>query len=321
LPLRPTILFFLLEVNLSILTALSERTSRFPPKLNYRRKLAITGFLFVVPSLAFFAAFAFWPMINAFYLSFFEYDLLTPKEWVGIQQYVDLFQSKVFINSLKTTIIYAFAYAVPIMVISLALAIMLNQNIRFRTFFRATFFSPIVMPLVVLAIIWSLFLHPFGPFNAVFLKPFTDDLIPWLRSTDHALFAVTIMAVWRAVGYYTVIFLAGLQNIPPEYYEAARIDGASNWKVFQHITWPLLKPTTLFIVIISVINALRHFDAIWIMTLGGPGDATRVLAVLIYETGLVFLRMGRASAMSVIMFIMVMAFTVFQLRFFRGDLY
>ena len=99
------------------------------------------------------------------------------------------------------------------------------------------------------------------------------------------------------------------------------IDGANNWKVFRHITWPLLKPTTLFIVIISVVNALRHFDAIWIMTGGGPGDATRVLSVLIYETGLVFLRMGRASAMSVIMFILVMVFTIFQIRFFRGDLY
>jgi ABC-type sugar transport system permease subunit len=283
--------------------------------------LAITGFLFVLPALAFFALFAFWPMINAFYLSFFKYDLLTPKEWVGLKQYVDLFQSRVFLSSLRTTIIYAFAYAVPILFISLGLAVILNQNIRFRTFFRATFFSPIVMPLVVLAIIWSLFLHPFGPFNAVFLKPFTDNLIPWLRSTKHALFAVTLMAVWRAVGYYTVIFLAGLQNIPGEYYDAARIDGANRWRIFRHITWPLLKPTTLFALIISVINALRHFDAIWIMTGGGPGDATRVLAVLIYETGLVFLRMGRASAMSVILFIMVMVFTVFQLRFFQEDLY
>ena len=206
---------------MSILAALSNKTGRFTLKIDYRRKRALTGFLFVVPALAFFAAFAFWPMINAFYLSFFEYDLLTPKEWVGMKQYIDLFQSKVFLGSLRTTIIYAIGYAVPLLFISLGLAVVLNQKIRFRTFFRATFFSPIVMPLVVLAIIWSLFLHPFGPLNAIFLKPFTNNLIPWLRSTRHALFAVAIMAIWRAVGYYTVIFLAGLQNIPTEFYDAA----------------------------------------------------------------------------------------------------
>lgn len=287
--------------------------------LRYHQKLAITGFLFILPALAFFAVFAFWPMLNAFYLSLFDYDMLTPKEWVGISQYTDLFASDTFRNSLKTTIVYAFAVSIPIWILSLGIAILLNQKIHIRTFFRAVFFSPVVMPLIVLAIIWTFLYHPYGAFNSIVMSPFTDKYIPWLKSPQYALIAVSIMAIWRATGYYAVIFLAGLQNIPREFYEAASIDGANSWQLFRNITWPLLKPTTLFVVIVSVINALRHFDAIWVMTGGGPGDATRVLSVLIYETGLVFLRMGRASAMSVVLFLFIMIFTVFQLRLFRGE--
>lgn len=291
----------------------------FPPlHITYRSKLSFTGFLFVVPALVFFSIFAFWPMINAFYLSLFNYDMLTTKQFIGLGNYAALMESPVFISSLKTTAIYAFGVSVPIWILSLVVAMLLNQKLRLRTFFRAIFFSPMVMPLVILAVIWSLLYHPFGPINSVLLSPFIKDLPAWLKSSQHALLAVIIMAIWRATGYYAVVFLAGLQNIPNEYYEAARLDGANTWAVFWNITWPLLMPTTSFVVVVSIINALRHFDAIWVMTGGGPGDATRVLAVLIYETGLSYFRMGRASAMSVILFIFVMGFTIIQLRLFRS---
>jgi ABC-type sugar transport system permease subunit len=289
------------------------------PWLTYRRRLSLTGILFILPALAYFALFAFWPIINAFYLSLHEYDLLSDKRWVGLAQYAGLLRSSSFLNSLRTTAIYAFGVSVPIWVLSLLLALLLNQNIRFRTFFRTVFFAPIVMPLVVLAIIWTLLYHPFGPINSFLLTPFTNETIPWLNSNRYALLAVIIMAVWRATGYYGVIFLAGLQNIPTEYYEAARLDGAGTVALFRFITWPLLRPTTLFVVVVSLINALRHFDAIWIMTGGGPGQATTVLSVLIYETGWVFLEMGKASAMSVILFLFALGFTVVQLRLFRQD--
>jgi multiple sugar transport system permease protein len=285
--------------------------------LTYRRRLALTGFLFVVPALLYFTVFAFYPMANAFYLSLHDYDLLSPPRWVGVRQYEFLFSNPGFLNSLRTTAIYAFGVSVPIWVLSMALALLLNQNIRFRTFFRTVFFAPIIMPLVVLAVIWTLLYHPFGPINSVVLAPFIERSIPWLNSNQHALLAVIILAVWRAAGYYAVIFLAGLQGIPNEYYEAAKLDGADGWALFRFITWPLLRPTTLFVVVISIINALRHFDVIWIMTGGGPGSATQVLSILIYQTGWVFLRMGRASAMSVILFVVALAFTVFQLRLFR----
>jgi len=287
----------------------------------YRTRQSWTGFLFVLPALVFFTLFAFWPMINAFYLSLFNYDMLTPKEFIGLGNYQSLLESDTFLNSLKTTAVYAFGVSIPIWFLSLVTAMLLNQKLRLRTFFRAVFFSPMVMPLVILAVIWSLLYHPFGPINSVLLSPFIQiqDLPAWLRSSQHALIAVIIMAVWRATGYYAVVFLAGLQNIPNEYYEAARLDGASPWAVFLNITWPLLRPTTLFVVVVSIINSLRHFDAIWVMTGGGPGDSTRVLSVLIYETGLTFWKMGKASAMSVVMFIFVMAFTIIQLRLFRSE--
>lgn len=288
----------------------------------YHRRLALTGFLFALPALLYFAIFAFYPMVNAFYLSLHDYDLLSPPRWVGLRNYEFLFQSAPFLNSLKTTALYAFGISVPIWVFSMVLALMLNQNIRFRTFFRTVFFAPIVMPLVVLAIIWTLLYHPFGPINAIILAPLFNQTIPWLSSSQHALLAIVIMAIWRATGYYGVIFLAGLQSIPNEFYEAARLDGAGTWNLFRHITFPLLRPTTLFVVVVSIINALRHFDVIWIMTGGGPGDATRVLSVLIYETGWGFLRMGRASAMSVVLFSIALLFTVVQLRLLRTrDLY
>ncbi|MBK9125506.1 MAG: sugar ABC transporter permease [Chloroflexi bacterium] len=287
------------------------------PWLTYGRRLGFTGFFFVLPALIYFTLFAFYPMANAVRLSFYNYNLLSPPRWIGFGNYEFLFGSREFVESLGTTIIYAFGISVPIWVLSMILALMLNQNIRLRTFFRTVFFAPIVMPLVVLAIIWSLLYHPFGPINTVLLAPFINQTIPWLNSNQHALLAVIILAVWRATGYYGVIYLAGLQNIPNEYYEAARLDGANNWQLFRFITFPLLRPTTLFVVVVSIINALRHFDVIWIMTGGGPGDATRVLSVLIYETGWIFLRMGRAAAMSVILFLLALSFTVVQMWFFR----
>jgi multiple sugar transport system permease protein len=300
-------------------TAAKSRPGLFAGLIPHRNQLKLTGILFILPALAYFAVFAFWPMVNAFWLSLHNYDLLSDLVFVGFRNYERLLNNQTFRTSVGVTILYAFGVSVPIWVLSMGLALLLNQNIRFRSFFRTVFFTPIVMPLVVLAVIWTLFYHPFGPINAVFVEPFTGQTIPWLQSNQHALLAVIIMAVWRATGYYGVIFLAGLQNIPTEYYEAARLDGASGGQVFRFITWPLLRPTTVFVVVVSIINALRHFDAIWIMTGGGPGNATRVLSVLIYETGLIFFEMGRASAMSVILFIFALGFTIAQLRLFRSN--
>lgn len=308
------------------MASLAQRTTADKPNafarfFTYRRRLSLTGMLFILPALLYFSVFAFWPMLNAFYLSLFDFDLfsIATKEFIGLDQYSRLLTDPTFGASFRTTAIYAFGVSVPIWIISMVLALLLNQNIRFRTFFRTVFFAPIVVPLAVLAIVWALLYHPSGPINSFFLAPFVREAIPWLNTGQYALLAVIIMAVWRAAGYYGVIFLAGLQGIPNEYYEAARLDGANAAALFRYVTWPLLRPTTVFVVVVSLINALRHFDAIWIMTQGGPGDATRVLSVLIYETGLRDYDMGRASAMSVFLFLAALVFTVIQLRLFSTD--
>lgn len=287
--------------------------------LTYQQRLSLTGFAFVLPALVFFAVFAFWPMLNAFYLSFFRYDLLSAPQWTGLANYVELANSSTFLHSLRLTGIYAIGYCVPIWVLALGLSLILNQPIRLRGFFRTVYFAPIVMPLVVLSVIWVLLYNTMGPINMSFTRPLFNKVIPWLSSQQYALPAVLVMAIWRATGYYAVIFLAGLQDIPREYYEAARLDGAGIWATFRHITWPLLKPTTAFVVIVSFISAIRHFDAIWVMTRGGPADATRILAVLIYETGWQFFRMGRAAAMSVVLFAAVLGLTIVQLRLLREE--
>lgn len=304
----------------NLATAVSAGRKRWV-NLTYRRRLALTGILFILPALLYFAVFAFVPMLSAFYHSLFNFDLfdIGNKTFVGLRQFERLLRNTTFLNSLRTTAFYAFGVSIPIWILSLLLALLLNQNIRFRTFFRTVFFAPIVMPLVVLAVIWTLLYHPAGPINSFLLSPFLTQTIPWLNRENTALLAVIIMAVWRATGYYGVIFLAGLQAIPNEFYEAARLDGAGTWALFRWITFPLLRPTTVFVVVVSIINALRHFDAIWIMTGGGPGNATRVLSVLIYETGLVNYALGVASAMSVILFLLALAFTVVQLRLFRTN--
>lgn len=290
-------------------------------RLRYQQRQSLYGFFFILPIALYYAYFALWPMLNAVYLSFFKYDLLSRPEFIGVSQYIALIRTPTFIKSLSVTAVYVIAVNVPVWILSISVAMVLNAKIRGRTFFRTVIFSPIVMPLAVLAVIWSLLYNPVGPINEWILKPFLHAPLPWLNSERLALVAVILMAVWRAFGYYSVLFLAGLQNISTEYYEAARIDGAGPWLIFSKITWPLLRPTTLFVIIISVINTLRHFDAIWIMTKGGPVDATRVLSILIYETGWTYFSMGKASAMSVFLLIALLLFSALQFKLFKSSEY
>ena len=292
------------------------RAVRVRGRWSVERQQALWGVLFVAPAVLYFGVFSLYPMLSAVVLSFFDYDLLQAPRFAGLEVYRELFSSAIFRNSLRVTALYVALVTVPIWVLALGLAELLNRQLRLRGFFRTIYFTPTVIALVVVAVIWRLMYNGRGPINA--MLDWLTPPVPWLTSGTFALDAVAITAVWRGVGYYAVIFLAGLQNIPHEYREAARIDGASEWQVFRHITWPLLMPTTALVVILSVINTLRHFDTIWIMTNGGPGDATRVLAIYIYESAFTFFKMGQAAAASVVLFVCVLIFSLFQLRLFRS---
>ncbi len=281
--------------------------------------IAIAMMIVVATSIAVIAIFRFFPMLQAFYVSLTSYDLLSPPVFIGLNNFVDLVQDPSFINSAQVSVTYVVFSVVPVWVLSLSLALLFNRSIRGKNLFRAAVFMPVVMPAVVNAVVWMFMYQQDGVVNTI-IGWFGVDPVPWLRSSAWALWAVIIIGIWRATPYYMVIFLAGLQAIPEEYYEAAQIDGANGWAQFRHITLPLLQPTTMLVVVMSVIVALKVFAVPLIMTGGGPADATRVLPLFIYQTAFEFFKMGRAAAMSVFLFIAMMIFTVFQIRLFsRGE--
>jgi len=286
-------------------------------RLNLSAKQALFGYAILLPTVAILVIFRFLPMLQAFYFSLHEYDLIRPARFVGLENFIDLVQDPLFLNSARVSIAYVVLSCVPVWVLSLALAVLFNREIRAKNLFRSAAFMPVVMPMVVNAVVWTFMYHQDGVVNTI-LAWFGVDPIPWLRSSTWALWAVILIGIWRATPYYMVIFLAGLQAIPNEYYEAAKIDGADAWTEFRHITLPLLKPTTLLVMVMSVIVAMKVFAVPLIMTGGGPADSTRVLPLFIYQTAFEFFKMGRAAAMSVFLFAAVMVFTLFQIRLFSG---
>ncbi len=282
-------------------------------------KQAAFGFAILVPTLVILCIFRFLPMLQAFVISFSKYDLIHPAEFVGLANYADLIQDPLFLKSVRVSLTYVVFSVLPVWPLSLALAVLFNQSIFLKNVLRSAVFMPVVMPAVVMAVVWTFMYHQDGVINTI-LDWAGIDPIPWLRSSSTALWAVILIGIWRATPYYMVIFLAGLQAIPVEYYEAAEIDGASKWASFWRITLPLLRPTTLLVMVMTVIVAMKVFAVPLIMTGGGPSDSTRVLPLFIYQTAFEFFDMGRAAAMSVFLFVGVMLFSVAQIRIFtRGE--
>jgi len=276
------------------------------------------GLLFALPAMVFFSIFLIYPTINAFYLSLFKYDILTKPIFIGFQNYIGLFSETGFWNSFGVTCIYVFGTAFPIMIISLIAALVLNQSVAGRGFYRTVFYLPSVMSLVAVAIIFSGVFNAYGVIN-YFLSFFIkwDKPIYWLAEIPYALIAIITVRVWRAFGYYMVIYLAGLQNIPQDYYDAATIDGVGWWSRFRYITWPLLAPTTVIVGLISVVNAFQAFTVPYVMTKGGPAEATRILPIMLYQVGFQYFKMGRAATVSVIIFVIIAVFAIIQFRLSR----
>jgi multiple sugar transport system permease protein len=302
------------------LTAHAER-----PKLKRRMwfgvsgKQAAFGYVIILPTLAILFVFRFLPMLQAFYFSLTQYDLVHPPKFIALANFVDLLHDPLFLKSARVSLTYVVFSVVPVLPLSLGLAMLFNRSLFIKNVLRSAVFMPVVMPAVVMAVVWTFMYQQDGVINTI-LGWFDIDPVPWLRSSSTALWAVILIGIWRATPYYMVIFLAGLQAIPTDYYDAAKIDGASNWKSFWYITLPLLKPTTLLVVVMNVIVAMKVFAVPLIMTGGGPADSTRVLPLFIYQTAFEFFDMGRAAAMSVILFVAVMLFSFIQVRLFtRGE--
>ncbi len=284
---------------------------------------AIAAYLFLLPNLVGFLVFTVLAVVASAAISLTNWDLLSAPEFVGLDNYRALLTDDPLFRKVLVNTAYFTGVSVPLaIVISLALALALNQGIRGLPIFRAAYFMPVITAMVVVALIWRWFYNPdFGVLNYLLLKLGVDNPPNWLASQQWAMPAVIIMAVWKQLGYNMVIFLAGLQAIPDSLYEAAAIDGAGRWARFRHITLPLLTPTTFFILIVSLIGSLQVFDAVLVLTGGGPANATRTIVFHIWEQAFQFLKMGYAAAVAWILFFLIFAITLVQWRLQRRWVY
>jgi multiple sugar transport system permease protein len=282
-----------------------------------RGQQRLAGYGFLLPDVVLLAVFVALPILGAFYISFHDWSGLGAREWVGTQNYERLVQDTRFIDSLRVTVIYTFTFVPLLVCISLGLAMLVNSGIKLMGLWRTAFFAPFMVSLVVASVIWGFMLqNPGGVINAI-IGGFGIDPQPWLGSTRLALISVIMVGLWQGVGYSMVIFLAGLQDIPRVYYEAATVDGAGAWRQFRSITIPLLKRTSVFVIIIAFISALQMFDEVFVLTGGGPAGATTTTVYYIYETAFRFLELGYASALAVVLFFVILVFSLIQLRVFR----
>ncbi|CAM4121767.1 carbohydrate ABC transporter permease [Lederbergia lenta] len=270
------------------------------------------AFILLLPSLIGFLIFVLFPVVASFFLSFTSWDLLTPIQWIGFENYINLFNDETFKKVLWNTL-YFTVVTVPVgIIISLFLAVALNQKIRFIKFYRAAYFLPVISSMVAVAVVWQWIYNPeYGLLN--FILSLTGIQGPsWLSDTKWAMPAVMITSIWKGLGFNMLIFLAGIQGISESYYEAADIDGATWFKKFLYITVPLLRPTTFFVTVMAIIGSFQVFDAVFLMTGGGPARSTSVLVHYLYQNGFEYFRMGYASAMAYILFFLVLIFTFIQ---------
>ncbi len=301
------------------MSMVSGRSQRFFAKS--RRREALAALLFLSPSLIGFVIFMAGPLLASLGFSLLEWNLLTPPNWLGPDNYLQLLQDPDFWSSLWATIYYTFI-SVPLGIISaLLLALALNQQLRGITIYRTVYFIPVVSSMIAVALMWRWMYNPTsGILNYVLNNLFALLHLPWtapdwLQSRMWAMPAIIIMSVWKGLGYNMVLYLAGLQGISRHFYEAAEIDGANGWDKFRHITLPLLTPTTFFIVVISIIGSFQIFEQAYIMTQGGPARATVTTVYYIYENGFQWYKMGYASAVAWALFALIMLVTLIQWRY------
>jgi multiple sugar transport system permease protein len=273
------------------------------------------GYIYGGPVILAFLLFNLYPMALGLYLSFTSWDILRPPTFIGLRNWVDLLSDELLLRALLQTLYYAVASVAGATVLSLALALLLNQRLKTIGFYRTFFFLPAVTSLVAIAMVWRwIYNTEFGVLNA-FLGSLGINPVNWLGDPVLAMPAVILMSIWRSAGFNTVLFLAGLQGVPQEYYEAAEIDGASRWDRFRHVTLPLVSPTTFFVVVNGLIGSWQVFDQVYILTRGGPQLSTMTVVYLIYSNGFEWYKTGYASAMAYGLFLILIALTALQFIF------
>jgi multiple sugar transport system permease protein len=282
------------------------------------------GWIFILPSLVFFAFFSFYPIFNALYTSLFRKKLLSlkPPAFIGLHNYIYLLQSPDFWNSIRATVVFTLGTFIPMVIFSLIFAQFIVSRKRFQKFFQMAYYSPAVLSSVVVAAIWLLIFDPRGLSNQlvnfIMNTPGIDHR--WLANATMVQISTMLVYFWKYVGYFTIIFIVGLTSIPKSVYEAARIDGVNAWTGFWYITLPLLKPTTILVSIMSMLQCLKTFSTQYLFTQGGaPIGPINVVTLNLYHTAIRDHRIGLASAMSIILFGIMLFFTWLQFKTSRSD--
>ncbi|HWS36574.1 MAG TPA: sugar ABC transporter permease [Actinoplanes sp.] len=271
------------------------------------------GWAFLLPNFAGFTLLTLVPVGLLFYYAFTEWNVFGGATWTGLDNFEQLVGDKSFWTALGNTVYYA-AFHIPLtLVVSLGLALLLNRKLRGVAFFRTVAFFPYITSIVAIAQIWNMLLSPgFGPVNEVLRFIGVANPPGWTSSADWSMPAVIVVSTWRDMGYYMLLFLAGLQTIPKQLHEAAMVDGASAWDRFRAVTLPGLRPTTFFVTVLLTINSFKVFDIILVMTDGGPGQSTLVLSQYIFQKGFEENQFGYASAVSIVLFALCFVVTVIQ---------
>jgi multiple sugar transport system permease protein len=278
-------------------------------------KQNLIAYSFILPNLLGFATFTLVPMVFSLALAFMNWDGANVATWAGLDNFKRLLRDETFRIALVNTFYYVVGTVPATMVASLVLALLLNQRLRGRNFFRTTFFFPYVASLVAVAVVWNMLFHPaMGPVNQLLTALGVENPPRWTASLEWAMPTVILASIWKSMGYYMVIYLAALQGIPSYLYEAAEIDGANAWQKFRYITLPMLTPATFFVSMMLIIASFKVFDLIMAMTGGGPGRATNVLVIHTYNTAFKEFRFGYSSAIALVLFAIVLVITIIQFR-------
>lgn len=252
------------------------------------------------------------PVLASFYLSFTNWELGELPVFIGLENYSELFMSPVFLQVLKNTVLYLLLYVPLCVALSLALAMLVNKKIRSISLFRTAFFLPVVTSMVAAALVWGWMFHPDIGWLNFALAAVGINGPRWLEDPDWALFALSIVSIWKNAGYNMMILLAGLASLPKDQYEAAALDGASPWRRFMRITLPLLSPILFFVTVITTIGAFQVFEQTYVLTKGGPSNSTLTLSYYVWQTAFEFFNMGLASAAAYILFALLMLLTAMQ---------
>ena len=278
----------------------------------------LIGYSFIIPNLVGYSIFVFIPVIFSFVLSVMKWDgSQAPMEFVGLANFVEIFGDRVFRGSFVHTVQYAVMTVPFTLVLSLLLAVLLNSKIKGVAIFRTAFYFPYIASIVAVGAVWNMLFQPdFGPVNEMLKAIGIAEPPRWVVSTDWAMVAVSIVSIWKYMGYYMIVYLAALQGISSSLYEAAQIDGANSWQRLWYITIPMLTPTTFFVLIMLTIQCFKVFDLVYVMTGGGPGNATKTLVNYIYEKAFTGWEFGPASAGAIILFAVVLVITLIQ---FSGE--